>query len=92
MRYHIYRQIQQFTEEVLTMLKLKDMNDRQRRVFESVNNGWFMGGKYRALLDDQERMFWADSPAILFNDVDKWVASQEELQDSRLLVKCVAAL
>ena len=75
------------------MLKLKEMNDRQRKVFDSVHNGWFMGGKYRALLDDQERMVWADSLAILFNDVDKWVASNEEFhEESRLLVKCVTAL
>lgn len=75
------------------MLKFKEMNDRQKKVYGSAYNGWYMGGKYRALIDDHEKLFWADSLAILFNDLDAWYASHEEHHgDSRLLVKCVQVL
>lgn len=75
------------------MLKLQNMNTRQRKVFDSVYRGWFMGGKYRALVDEHERIFWADSLPILFNDVDKWFEAHEEHHGgSHLLVKCVQAL
>lgn len=72
------------------MVKLNEMNDRQRKVFDSVYNGWYMGGKYRALIDEHEKTFFADSLGILFNDVEKWYATHEKHHgSSRLLVKCV---
>ena len=75
------------------MIKISDMNDRQLKVFTSVYNGWYMGGKYRAILDGHEKLFWADSLPILFNDVDQWFVRHERRHaDDHLLVKCVEAL
>lgn len=74
------------------MTKYMDMNVRQRKVFDSIYNGWYLSGTYRALFDEHERFFRADSPSILFNAVDKWYASHETNHaDARLLVKCVEA-
>ena len=42
------------------MTKIKDMSKRQRKVLDACNNGWFMSGEYRALMDGHERRFWAD--------------------------------
>ena len=51
-----------------------------------------MSGEYRALFDGHERRFWADSPKMLFNDVDQWFSAHEQNHaDSHLLVKCVRA-
>lgn len=73
-------------------VKYQEMNVRERKVFDSIYNGWYLSGKYRALLDGHERMFEADSPSILFHAVDKWYASHETNHgDARLLVKCVEA-
>lgn len=75
------------------MLSIKDMNGRERKIYDSIYNGWYMGGKYRALLDGHERFFWADSPGILFKDLERWYASHERSHaDPRLLVKCVEVL
>lgn len=74
------------------MTKVKNMGRRQRKVREACHNGWFMSGEYRALFDGHERRFWADSPSILFNDVDQWFSAHEQNHvDSHLLVKCVRA-
>ena len=75
------------------MVKYRDMNDRQRKVFQSVYNGWDMGGKYRVTLAEHDKTFWADSLPILFNDVERWFALHERSHgDDQLLVKCVQAL
>ncbi len=75
------------------MIKYSAMNDRQRKVYTSVYNGWYLGGKYRALLDGREKVFWADSLPILYNEVDRWYARHERSHGhAHLLVKCVNAL
>lgn len=72
------------------MKTIKDMNVRERKVLNSIYNGWFMSGTYRALLDNHSRVFEADSPGMLFKEVDKWFASHEANHtESHLLVKCV---
>lgn len=74
------------------MTKVRNMDRRQRKVFDACRNGWFMSGEYRALFDGHERRFWADSPNILFKDVDRWFSTHEQHhEDSHLLVKCVRA-
>lgn len=75
------------------MVQYREMNSRQRKVYTSVYNGWYLGGKYRALLDGHEKLFWADSLPILYNEVDKWYSRHEEHHgEAHLLVKCVTAL
>ena len=80
-----------YEKEVVDM-KVKNLNKRQRKVLNACFDGWFMSGEYRAIFDDHERHFSADSPVILFKDVDRWYASHEANHgDSHLLVKCVKA-
>jgi hypothetical protein len=74
------------------MKNVSAMCNREIKVCESVRNGWYMSGLYRALVDEHERYFEADSPGILFNEVDGWFLSHERNHaDSHLLVKCVEA-
>lgn len=73
--------------------KYTEMNVRERKVFDSIYAGWYLSGKYRALLAGHERLFEADSPSILFHAVEKWYATHEaNHRDARLLVKCVEVL
>jgi hypothetical protein len=72
------------------MTRIKDMSRSQRKVLEACRNGWFMSGEYRALFDDHERRFCADSPKMLFHDVDRWYSLHTENHDEApVLVKCV---
>ncbi len=73
-------------------MKVKDMNSRQRKVYDACSNGWFMSGQYRARFDEHERTFWADSPRLLYRDVDQWYSDHEANHaESHLLVTCVKA-
>ena len=73
-------------------MSTKDLNERQRKVLTACRNGWFMSGTYRALFDEHERRFEADSPTILYRAVDEWYSAHEENHaDSHLLVKCEMA-
>lgn len=75
------------------MIKVSTMGAKERRIFDACNNGWYMGGKYRALFDNHERMFYADSLDLLFHAVENWYLSHEENHaGAHLLVKCVQAL
>ena len=75
------------------MVKISDMSDRQRKVFDSVYKGWYMGGEYFVRLADQDKRFWADSLPILFNKVDRWYEEfEEQYSNDHLLVKCVKPL
>ena len=58
-------------------MSIKNLNDKQRKVYEACRNGWFVGGEYRAKFDNHEKRFFADSPSWLFREVDDWFASQE---------------
>ena len=74
------------------MLRIKDMDKQQRRVFDACHNGWFISGVYTAMFDDHRRDFEADSLRTLFGDVDRWYGSHSQNHgDSHLLVKCVKA-
>lgn len=70
----------------------KNMSPRQLKVLDACRNGWFMSGLYKAIFDGHEHSFWADSPRILFRDVDRWFGGHERHHaESHLLVKCVRA-
>ena len=72
---------------------LTEMSERERKVFDACYNGWFMSGRYTAEFEGHNRVFFADSVRILWNQVDKWFAEHEEHHaHDHLLVKCVAAL
>lgn len=74
------------------MIGIKNLSKAQRRVFDACHNGWFVGGQYRAFIDGQEGNFWADSPRLLFRDVDQWISDHDkDPAASHLLVKCVKA-
>ena len=51
------------------------LNDSQRKVYNACRNGWLVGGNYRAIFDNHEREFFADSPTWLFREVHEWFAS-----------------
>lgn len=75
------------------MTRIKDLSQSQRRVFDACRNGWFVGGEYRALFAGHERRFWADSPQLLFHDVNHWYSLHANKHaGAPLLVKCVQAL
>jgi hypothetical protein len=75
------------------MTRIKDLSRSQRRVFDACRNGWFMSGEYRALSGGGEQRFWADSPRLLFHDVDRWYTARTEGDEcAHVLVKCVQAL
>ena len=73
-------------------MKIKNLSRLQKKVLDACMDGWFMSGEYRALFDGHERRFWADSPKMLYNDVDQWFSAHEQNHaDSHLLVNCVRA-
>lgn len=73
-------------------MNIKNLSKKQRRVFDACHNGWFVGGQYRALIDGQEGNFWADSPRLLFRDVERWISDHDkDPAANHLLVKCVKA-
>ena len=75
------------------MKKICDMDNRQLKVFNAVYNGWYMSGKYLALLDDHAHVFYADSIPILYGEVEKWYARHERYHGNKqLLVKCIEVL
>lgn len=69
-------------------MTLSKLNDSQRKIYNTVRNGWFVGGNYSAKFDNHEKMFFADSPQWLYRDVNDWFASHAERHaDASLLVK-----
>lgn len=73
----------------MPMTCVRDLSASQRQVFDACHNGWVVGGEYRALLGDHERRFWADSPRLLFGEVDRWLSGHARRRaEERLLVKC----
>lgn len=69
-------------------MKVQNMSDIQRKVYEACRNGWFLGGEYRAKFDNHERKFFADSPRWLFHEVGDWLESHAEHHaNANLLVK-----
>jgi hypothetical protein len=75
------------------MKSVKYMNRRELKVCKSVYNGWFMSGKYSVKVGNHERYFEADSPGILFKEIDRWfVRHERNHMDSHMLVKCVQVL
>lgn len=75
------------------MTKYSEMNPTQKRIYNACHNGWFMGGHYRALFDDHQRDFYADSAAILAHEIEPWYAKHEQHHvNAPILVKCVQAL
>lgn len=74
------------------MTLIKDMTRRERRVYNACANGWFMSGLYSAEFDEHRREFWADSPRILYGQVNHWYDKHRENHaNSNLLVKCLRA-
>lgn len=74
------------------MKHIKDMDKQERRVFDSIWNGWYLSGVYQAKFDDHERTFDADSRGILFSEVNAWFKEHREHHaDANMLVKCVKA-
>lgn len=70
------------------MKQIKDMNRRERKVFEACYNGWYLSGEYRAVFFGHERRFEADSIHQLCKEVGAWFASHAEHHgDDILLVK-----
>ena len=70
--------------------KAPKLSDEQKKIRDSVANGWYMSGTYRALLGDDVKEFEADSSSILAKDVARWFAEHdEERNELHLLVKCV---
>ena len=68
-------------------MSIKNLNDKQRKVYEACRNGWLVGGEYRAKFDNHESDFFADSPSWLFREVDDWFASHaKNHSDSSILV------
>ena len=75
------------------MKSIKNMCSRELKVCKSVYDGWFMSGKYCVKFDNHERYFEADSPGILFKEIDRWFEHHERNHmDSHMLVKCVEVL
>ncbi|MBE6479454.1 MAG: hypothetical protein IJI88_00310 [Atopobiaceae bacterium] len=75
------------------MVKIRDLNQRQRRIYSACLNGWYLSGRYTASFDNHRRSFRADSPSILFRDVEAWYDSHRENHpEAHLLVKCEQAL
>ncbi|MGI6229713.1 MAG: hypothetical protein ACOYJL_02235 [Tractidigestivibacter sp.] len=71
------------------MMKIKDMNDLQRKVLEACHNGWFMSGEYTAMFDNHRRVFMADSQPLLYREIERWyLGHAAHHADSHLLVKC----
>ena len=72
-------------------MKVKNLNDSQRKVYDACRNGWFIGGAYRATIDNHEHHFYADSLSWLFRDVNDWFESHAAHHaNSSLLVKSLA--
>ena len=70
------------------MKQIKDMNRRERKVFEACYNGWYLSGEYRAVFFGHERRFEADTIRQLTKDVSAWFESHAERHgDDILLVK-----
>ena len=68
-------------------MSIKNLNDKQRKVYEACRNGWLVGGEYRAKFDNHDKRFFADSPSWLFREVDAWFASHAKNHgDSSILV------
>lgn len=75
------------------MVKYSEMNPTQKRIYNACQNGWFMGGRYRALFGGHQHDFYADSKSILAREIEPWFARHSEHHSgSPLLVKCVQAL
>lgn len=75
------------------MTKYNEMTPAQKRIYQACTNGWFMGGRYRALLDGHQRDFCADTARILTREIEPWYAKHMQHHgNSPLLVKCVQAL
>ena len=69
-------------------MKRVNLNDSQRKVYDACRNGWFVGGDYRAIIDNHERHFFADSIGWLYQEVNEWFESHSESHgDSALVVK-----
>lgn len=79
--------------EVSTMAKYSELKPAQKRIYDACSNGWYMGGKYRALLDGHQHDFFADTKSILAREIEPWYAGhQEHHGQAPLLVKCVQVL
>lgn len=75
------------------MIGYKQLDGRQRKVYDACHDGWYMGGRYTAKFDDHARSFDADSVGVLYREVEPWFASHAEHHgDARVLVKCAQAL
>lgn len=71
------------------MTLVKDMNVLQRKVLDACFNGWYMSGEYAAMFDGHRRIFFADSPRLLYKDVEEWFERHAAHHaDAPLVVKC----
>ena len=66
--------------------QIKEMNRRERKVFESCYNGCYLSGEYRAVFFGHERRFEADSIHQLYKDVEAWFASHAENHGNDVLL------
>lgn len=75
------------------MIAYTNLNRDERKVYDACDDGWYMGGRYKAKFDDHERTFHADTKWLLFDGVAEWFFSHADHHgDSPLLVKCVKPL
>lgn len=75
------------------MTKYNEMTPAQKHLVDACYNGWYMGGRYRALLGGHQREFFADTVPSLAREIAPWYAKHEQHHSgSPLLVKCVQAL
>ena len=70
-------------------MSIKNLNDKQRKVYEACRNGWLVGGEYRAKFDNHEKDFFADSPSWLFREVDEPRQESQRLEHSGQLPRIV---
>ncbi|WP_321971558.1 hypothetical protein [Paratractidigestivibacter sp.] len=69
----------------------KNLNESQRKVYDACCNGWFIGGEYRAMFDNHERRFYADSVRWLYDEVNDWFESHSDRHaGSPIVVQCLA--
>lgn len=69
---------------------IKSLNKCQRKVLNACYDGWWMSGVYTAQFANHRRTFEADSPTILFADVNRWFESHAKNHaNDRVLVRCV---
>jgi hypothetical protein len=71
-------------------IKASTLTDEQKKIRDSVYNGWYMSGTYRAIFDGKHQEIEADSCKSLTKGVSQWLEGMSAaVNDMHLLVKCV---